>query len=198
MTDPNPGDAPESESFELEAEPPFDSSEFALEDYVVLLVFWLLAADVFAQFFSRFALGDSIGWTEEMARYLLIGVGFLGGAMAVRRNSHIMMEFLYRYMSDSFGRLLASLVDVVCLVFFAILAWLCHEVAARTGSYMTSVDIPKSVIYYVASAGFVLMTLRVIHRMLTVWPQRINAMRAQHRTGTQNTPATQDNEDSTR
>lgn len=198
MVDPNPGDAPESESFELEAEPPFDRSEFAPEDYVVLLVFWLLAADVFAQFFTRFVLGNSIGWTEEMARYLLIGVGFLGGAIAVRRNNHIMMEFLYRYMSETFGRLLASFVDIVCLVFFVILAWLCYEVAARTGSYMASVDIPKSVIYYMASAGFLLMTLRVIHRMLTVWPQRLRDTRAQHRPGTHNTPDTQDNEDSSR
>ncbi|MFC4353346.1 TRAP transporter small permease [Fodinicurvata halophila] len=183
MTDPNPGDAPESESFELEAEPPFDFSEFALEDYVVLLVFWLLALDVFAQFFTRFVLGDSIGWTEEMARYLLIAVGFTGGAMAVRRNNHIMMEFMYRYMSDPVGRLLASLVDVINLVFFVILAWLTYEVAARTGSYMASVDIPKSVIYYVACAGFALMALRTIYRILTVWPQRFGGAGSSHQPG---------------
>lgn len=184
MTDPNPGDAPESESFELEAEPPFDVSEFALEDYVVLVVFWLLALDVFAQFFTRFVLGDSIGWTEEMARYLLIAVGFTGGAMAVRRNNHIMMEFMYRYMSDPVGRVLASLVDVVSLVFFVILAWLTYEVAARTGSYMASVDIPKSVIYYVACTGFALMALRTIYRILTVWPQRFGGAGSSHQTGT--------------
>ncbi|WP_081649818.1 TRAP transporter small permease [Fodinicurvata sediminis] len=192
MTDPHPEDASESESFELEAEPPFDRTEFAPEDYIVLLVFWLLAVDVFAQFFTRFVLGDSIGWTEEMARYLLIGVGFLGGAMAVRRNSHIMMEFLYRYMSAPVGRLLASFVDLVCLVFFVILAWLCYEVAGRTGSYMASVDIPKSIIYYMACAGFALMALRMAHRMWSVWPQRFSTTRPQHNSGTR------DSEESTR
>lgn len=184
MADPNPGDDPESESFELEAEPPFDSSEFALEDYVVLLVFWLLALDVFAQFFTRFVLGDSIGWTEEMARYLLIGVGFLGGAIAVRRGNHIVMEFMYRYLSAPVGRVLASLVDVVNLVFFIILAWLTYEVGARTGSYMASVDIPKSTVYYVASAGFALMALRTVYRILTVWPQRFGGADSSHQTET--------------
>ncbi|WP_035725082.1 TRAP transporter small permease [Fodinicurvata fenggangensis] len=183
MTDPSPGGDAESESFELEAEPPFDPSEFALEDYVVLLVFWLLALDVFAQFFTRFVLGDSIGWTEEMARYLLIGVGFLGGAIAVRRNSHIMMEFMYRYLSAPLGRALASLVDLVNLVFFVILAWLTYEVGARTGSYMASVDIPKSIVYYVACAGFALMALRTVYRILTVWPQRFGGAESSHQPG---------------
>lgn len=192
MTSPDPMDTPESDTLELDVEPPFDSSEFGPEDYVVLAVFWLLALDVFAQFFSRFVLGDSIGWTEEMARYLLIAVGFLGGAMAVRRNSHIMMEFLYRYMSDPVGRALAMFVDVVCLLFFAILTWLTYELAARTGSYMAAVDIPKSIIYYVASVGFLLMTLRTIHRMVRVWPQRFKGTAPKHRADTS------DNEETTR
>ncbi|MBK1699113.1 TRAP transporter small permease [Rhodovibrio salinarum] len=175
MTTPDPADSTSSDAMALDVEPPFSFSEYAIEDYIVLVVFWLLAADVFAQFFSRFVLDDSIGWTEEMARYLLIAVGFLGGAMAVRRNSHIMMEFLYRYMSEPMGRLLAVFVDVVRLIFFGMLAWLTYELAARTNSYMTSVDIPKSVIYYVACAGFVLMTFRMVHRILQLWPQRFKA-----------------------
>lgn len=176
MTGPDPADSADSESFALDAEPPFSFSEYAVEDYIVLAVFWLLAADVFAQFFSRFVLADSIGWTEEMARYLLIAVGFLGGAMAVRRNSHIMMEFVYRYISEGVGRLLAAFVDAVGLVFFAMLTWLTYELASRTNSYMASVDIPKSVIYYIACAGFGLMTFRAVHRMISVWPQRFKGI----------------------
>lgn len=159
---------------ELDSEPPFRFSEYGVEDYVVLLVFWLLAVNVFAQFFSRFVLGDSIGWTEEMARYLLIGVGFLGGAMAVRRNSHIAMEFLYRYMSLRSERVTVAVVDLARIWFFATLAWLCFALAQRTHSYMTSVDVPKSVIYYVAAAGLVLMTLRALQRALFDWRQRAN------------------------
>lgn len=172
MTVPASPDSESEDVFELDSEPPFRLSEYAVEDYIVLIVFWLLAVNVFAQFFSRFVLGDSIGWTEEMARYLLIGVGFLGGAMAVRRNSHIMMEFLYRYMPPRAELVTIAIVDVIRIGFFAVLAWLSFALAQRTHSYMTSVDVPKSVIYYVASAGLLLMTLRALQRTFLDWRRR--------------------------
>ncbi|MGF1552102.1 MAG: TRAP transporter small permease [Paracoccaceae bacterium] len=182
MTAPHDGD--DIASFvEEEDEPPFSFSEYGVEDYAVLVVFWLLALDVFLQFFSRFVLGDSIGWTEEMARYLLIAVGFLGGAMAVRNNSHIMMEFMYRYMPDRAGIALGLVVDVIRLVFFALLAWLTWELAGRTRSYMASVDIPKSVVYYAAFAGFALMVLRTLHRGWATWPARLAQLRDGAATG---------------
>src|SRR6266853_5845385 len=60
-------------------------SVYAWEDWGTLAVFWILAVVVFYQVFTRYVLNDAAGWTEEIARYLLIAVTFLGGAMAVRR-----------------------------------------------------------------------------------------------------------------
>ena len=176
MTGPDPSHDPDVEAFELDEEPPFRFSEYGPEDYFVLMVFWLLTVDVFAQFFSRFVLNDSIGWTEEVARYLLIAVGFLGGAMAVRRNSHIMMEFMYRYMSERAETVMHIMIDVGRIAFFAVVGWLTLEMAGRTNSFMASVDIPKSVIYYVACAGFALMTLRAIHRVVITWPGHVTSL----------------------
>lgn len=134
--------------------------DYAPEDYVTLAVFWLLALDVFVQFFSRYALGNSIAWTEEMARYLLIAVGFLGSAMAARKGSHIAVEFFYRYLSDPAARAMSALVDVIRIGFLAAMVWITWQLAQRTNSMMVSVDLPKSLIYYVVMAGFVLMLLR--------------------------------------
>ncbi|HSM90987.1 MAG TPA: TRAP transporter small permease subunit [Desulfobacterales bacterium] len=66
-----------------------DLSDYGIDDWAVLAFFWAMAVIVFLQFFTRYALNDSLAWTEEIARYLLICVGFLGGGLAVRRYSHI-------------------------------------------------------------------------------------------------------------
>ena len=65
--------------------------------------------DVFYQFFTRYALNDSAAWTEEIARYLLICMVFVGVAAAVRTSRHIHVDFLYRLIPHGAG---ARAVDV--------------------------------------------------------------------------------------
>lgn len=143
---------------------PFRFSDYRLEDFVTLTLFWSLIMVVFAQFFSRYVLGSSIGWTEEVARYLLIGVGFLGSVMAARNGSHIMVEFFYHYMPKWQARLLECLVEALSLVFYIAIAWVAYQLASRTNSLMVSIDLPKSIIYFTVCTAFVLMAIRTIQR----------------------------------
>jgi hypothetical protein len=57
----------------------------APEDWLALGLFWLMCTVVFLQFFTRYVLNDSFAWTEEIARYVLIAVIYVGTAMCVRR-----------------------------------------------------------------------------------------------------------------
>ena len=125
----------------------------------MLAVFWALAVVVFLQFFTRYVLNSSLGWTEEIARYLLIAVTFLGSAMAVRKRSHIAIEFAYRYFSPAWRHYLALTVDAVCLLFYVVIAWLTASLALKTRQLMTSVDLSKSLIYWAVCLGLVGMSI---------------------------------------
>jgi len=57
---------------------PIDLSIYGWEDWVSFLLFWVLAFIVFYQVFTRYFLGDPAGWTEEIARYFLVAVVFIG------------------------------------------------------------------------------------------------------------------------
>ncbi|MDH4182423.1 MAG: TRAP transporter small permease [Betaproteobacteria bacterium] len=142
---------------------PIDVSQYRFEDWFALIVFWLLAADVFYQFFTRYVLQDSAAWTEEIARYLLIVVTFIGASMAVRRNTHIHVEFVYRYLPAGARRALSTCVDVVRIGLLGYATWLGIELVPRMHNLnMTVVDFPMSVIYGIVTAGFALMTFRAI------------------------------------
>lgn len=140
-----------------------DFSNYSFEDYVSLVIFWVLAVVVFAQFFSRYVLNDSIAWTEEIARYLLVAVAFAGAPIAARKNTHIHVEFFYRFINRPTGRFLATLVDIIRIVFFAYGSWISFKILKiMHHQYMTSVRLPMSYLYIIVFAGFMLMTFRGI------------------------------------
>ncbi len=65
---------------------PIDLSRYAFEAWIAFGFFWLLAVDIFYQFFTRYVMNDSAAWTEEIARYLLICTVFVAISAAVRSN----------------------------------------------------------------------------------------------------------------
>ncbi|WP_274425938.1 TRAP transporter small permease [Chelativorans sp. YIM 93263] len=139
-----------------------DLSDIQIDDYLVLGVFWVLAFVVFLQFFTRYVLNDSLGWTEEIARFLLIGVTFLGTVMVVRKESHIAVEVFYRYLPRPLRFALQIFVDGVAIAFYGVTAWLCSQMAQRTQQMMVSIDLPKSIVYWIVAACFVAMTVYAI------------------------------------
>lgn len=143
-------------------EEPVELSDLRWEDGLVLLVFWVLAGVVFLQFFTRYVLNDSFGWTEEIARFLLIAVTFMGAVMAVRKEGHIAVEIFYRWMSRPLRRVLQGCIDLLSIVFFGAMAWSGAGLALKTRQSMVSVDLPKSIVYWVVAVSFAAMTLFAI------------------------------------
>jgi len=127
---------------------------------------------VFTQFFTRYALNNSAAWTEEIARYLLIGVVFVGASIGVAKNNHIQVDLLYRYLPARAGRVLALAVDVLRIGFFAAMVVTTAQMMQKMGSYqMTIVDLPMNIVYSVVLFGFAAMMLR------SVWVMRVHVRR---------------------
>lgn len=138
-----------------------DLSHTKLEGWVSLVIFWALGATVFYQFFTRYVLNDSASWTEEIARYLLIGTVFVGAAIGVAKNNHIQVDLLYRYLPRRAGRALSTAVDAVRIVFFvAMVVITVQMMVLMSGQQMTIIDVPINVLYGVCLFGLVMMTWR--------------------------------------
>ena len=129
-------------------------SRISWADYPALVLFVVLAAVVFLQFISRYVLNDSVAWTEEIARYLLIGAAYAGSISALRRGEHIFLEVVYRRVHQASVKPLALLVDVINVAFHAALTWLAVGLSLSADRRMISIDLPKSIVY-----GFVAITL---------------------------------------
>jgi TRAP-type transport system small permease protein len=149
---------------------PIDLSIYPFEAWVAFAFFWLLAIDVCYQFFTRYFLNDSAGWTEEIARYLLICTVFIGIAAAVRMRRHIHVDFLYRLLPRSTARVLATLVDVAIIVFFVYAVVLTYLMMEKMGSYrMTIIDLPMNIVYGICLVGFACSAVRALQIAVANW-----------------------------
>ncbi len=143
-------------------------SEIGPEDWVSMLIFWMMAGAVILQFFTRYVLNDSFAWTEEIAVYCLIGVVFVGAAMCVRISRHIQVDLIYRYLPHDPARVLATIVQLLQVAFFGYVTWLVYRYASLISEErMTTVDLPKSIVFYTVLAGFAMMTLRALQVLIT-------------------------------
>ena len=147
-----------------------DLSHTTFEGWAALALFWALGGTVFYQFFTRYALNNSASWTEEIARYLLIGVVFVGASIGVAKNNHIQVDLLYRYLPAPLCRALALLVDVLRIAFLGSMSVFTVQMMQKMGPLpMTIVDLPMNIVYSVVLFGFVVMTLRSIWVMKVHW-----------------------------
>lgn len=144
-----------------EAEAPDPPVDMAPEDWLSFLLFWGLAGIVFLQFFSRYVLNDSIAWTEEIARYVLMALTFTGSAMAARRGTHIAVEFLPNALPPGPRRVMHLAAALIAVAFYAICVWLCWQVAeAMRFQPMVVVDWPLAYVYWAILVGLALTTIR--------------------------------------
>ncbi len=146
---------------------PVDLSNYAIEDWLTLAVFWGMALCVFLQFFTRYALNNSLAWTEEIAANCLVIVVFMGAAMCVRMGRHIAVDLIYNFLPRRLGRALEVAVDVICIGFYAYMAWLMWRYTDVVGSErMVTVDLPRGFVFYTVFVAFVLMLLRSVQNFI--------------------------------
>ena len=147
-------------------------SDTPAEGWIALGLFWLLGGVVFTQFFTRYVLNNSASWTEEIARYLLVGAVFVGAGIGVAKNNHIQVDLLYRYLPHGAARAKAPAVDAMRIAFFAAMTVFTAQMMGKLqGMQMSVVDLPMNIVYGVCLFGLACMTLR------SIWVARVHWQR---------------------
>ena len=80
-----------------------------------------MALIVVIQVFCRYVLNHSLFWSEELARYLLIWLTFLGTSSAYFRHVHPGVDVIYSRMPEKIKKISSIMVHLVCLGIFGIM-----------------------------------------------------------------------------
>lgn len=77
----------------------------------------------------RYVFGTSLAWSEELSRYLLIYMVYLGAAVGVRNRSHIRIDIIDTILSTRLASALRRIVDILVLVYLVYVAFEAVQVA---------------------------------------------------------------------
>src|SRR5580704_13299476 len=73
--------------------------------------------------FFRYVLNDSLVWSEEVARWFLMGTAFLGAALAYRRGFHIGLWYFLNRLDGGAASTAKAAIALIVAAFSAALCW---------------------------------------------------------------------------
>jgi len=130
---------------------------------VALMAFMSILIGV--QIFMRYAMGASLSWSEELARYCFIWMTYIGIAYGVRKDAHIRVTMAVDLLSLK-GQVWMRIVSHVIFGAFAFFVmyqgWFLVEKIFRFGQKSSSLGIPMALVYLAPLTGFGLTLIRLV------------------------------------
>ena len=91
--------------------------------YALVGMVGLMTVIIILQVFMRYLFLYSLSWSEEVARYLMIWVSFLGASLALKYGFHIGVEFVINRIPEEMRgwvNLIAKIGILIFLIYFTI------------------------------------------------------------------------------
>ncbi|CAM5199864.1 TRAP-type C4-dicarboxylate transport system permease small subunit OS=Ureibacillus acetophenoni OX=614649 GN=SAMN05877842_107133 PE=3 SV=1 [Ureibacillus acetophenoni] len=130
---------------------------------VAMLCVVAMVLVVFMQIVSRNLFSYSFPWVEELSKYLMIAVIFLGAGIGVQYGSHINIDVLFNRLSNKVKKYMQIMISILSIIFLMILLIYGIDVSNRTMvQSSTSLGIPMGVFYYVIPIGAALFIINII------------------------------------
>ncbi len=136
--------------------------------YVATLLLAAMLGIMVTHVVFRYVLNDSFGWTEELARFMMVWMAFLFFPAAHRQGLNASLEIATDWFRDSFPWRLLQLMLELCIL--AVLLWCIQLGFERIERGATTVSLSLGIsmaqVYYVLPLSFTLTALSSLERVL--------------------------------
>jgi TRAP-type transport system small permease protein len=121
-----------------------------------------IAVIVAAAVFWRYILNDALSWSEEVAKYAMLWLAFIGAPVALEQRGHVAIEILPSALPQRGRHALLSLAMAVASAFLGLLVWYGSSFAWN-GRTQVSPTVGSISLFWIFVAmpvgGFVLLTV---------------------------------------
>jgi len=140
-----------------------------LVSYFIIAAGMVMTVIVIVQVFCRYVLGFSIFWSEELARYLLVWITFLGGSVAFKRAELASINLIVDRLPARLSSVVSIISQVIVLIFLLVATQYGFK-QAFAPSVLTQVSpamrLPMKYAYLAVPVGFGIMILHCLDKLL--------------------------------
>ncbi|TQR07487.1 TRAP transporter small permease [Psychrobacillus soli] len=128
--------------------------------YILTLLLAIMTALIFWQVFSRFVVGSSLSWSEELSRFLMIFMIMIGASIALRHNELIAIEILLEKVENLSKKVVVITIHIISIVFFVILIKYGYSMAQSFSNQLApGLGLSMKYIYLALPLGGILLLL---------------------------------------
>jgi len=138
--------------------------------YTLVGMVAIMTVIIIIQVFMRYIFLYSLSWSEEVARYLMIWVSFLGASLALKYGFHIGVEFVITRIPEkmrAWVNLVAKLAILIFLIFFTIggfrVSWAVRDQDSPALLFSMAYA------YLSAPVGGFFMIIQLLHLLVEDW-----------------------------
>ncbi len=134
-----------------------------IEEYLLLVLFPLMVIVVFVATCVRYLTVMSLPWAEEVARYSMVWIAYIGASLGIKRNSHLGVEAVLLLLPKGSKIFFDYFRYVVIILFNVLVAYYAFQIIQSqiaTEQVSPSLRIPMWFAYGAIPVGSVLMALR--------------------------------------
>ena len=99
--------------------------------FIVIILTGILVITVLTGVFFRYIIRDSLSWTEELARYLMIWAALLAVSVGIKDKEHVGIQLLIKQFPPMITKLITLVVYIITIIFLAVLTFKGYQVADR-------------------------------------------------------------------
>lgn len=99
--------------------------------FVVIVLTGVLVVTVLTGVFFRYIVRNSLSWTEELARYLMIWAALLAVSVGIKDKEHVGIQLLIRQFPPLVTKIITAVVYIITIVFLYILTAKGYQVAVK-------------------------------------------------------------------
>jgi TRAP-type C4-dicarboxylate transport system permease small subunit len=134
-----------------------------LNRWVVIALMAVMAVLVFTNVVSRYLLNYSIIWVEELTRYMMVWVGFIGSGLVLRFGAHVAVDVFQDLLPARAAQTLRASIVVILAVTFATMTWLGFRYVAFAWDQETPVlNWNFGIVYLAIPIGSLLMLAHLL------------------------------------